>query len=144
MTDHTMNIAGVICVYSDCITCGVRYTVPLSMWEKQRERGGFHSCPNGHSQGWGEDATENAELRRERDRLKQRLAQKDDDIRGLENRNRAAKGQITRMKKRASAGTCPCCKRTFQNVATHVKRQHPDFLEEQGTKVVRLKKRKLA
>ena len=31
------------------------------------------------------------------------------------------------MKKRAQAGVCPCCTRTFTNVARHMKTKHPDY-----------------
>jgi hypothetical protein len=78
--------------------------------------------------------SETDNLRRERDLLKQQLAQKDDEIKwqrehrlGAERRVIAAKGQITKLKKRAKAGTCPCCKRTFHNMAEHMKTKHPDF-----------------
>jgi len=29
-----------------------------------------------------------------------------------------------RLRKRAAAGTCPCCKRSFSNMAEHIKRRH--------------------
>ena len=126
-----------------CITCGVEYGLPNTLFQHHQDYGGYHHCPNGHQQGWGKDNTGIAGVRRERDRLKQRLAQKDDEIQAAhaDARKTAAayRGQITKMKKRASAGTCPCCNRTFQNVSTHMKRQHPSFVEEQGAKVVKLK-----
>lgn len=40
---------------------------------------------------------------------------------------RAQKGQNTRLKNRIAAGVCPCCNRSFQNVARHMAGQHPDF-----------------
>jgi hypothetical protein len=46
---------------------------------------------------------------------------------------------VTKLKKRTSAGTCPCCTRTFANMAEHMKKQHPDFVAEGGANVVRLK-----
>lgn len=42
----------------------------------------------------------------------------------------AHKGHATRLRNRASAGTCACCKRTFSNVAEHMLEQHPDFVEQ--------------
>ena len=126
-----------------CITCGVEYGLPNTLLQHHQDYGGYHHCPNGHQQGWDKDNCGISGVRRERDRLKQRLAQKDDEIQAAhaDARKTAAayKGQITKMKKRASAGTCPCCNRTFQNVSTHMKRQHPSFVEEQGAKVVKLK-----
>jgi 4-hydroxy-3-methylbut-2-en-1-yl diphosphate synthase IspG/GcpE len=31
------------------------------------------------------------------------------------------------LAKRAKAGVCPCCNRTFSNMAEHMKKQHADF-----------------
>lgn len=42
-------------------------------------------------------------------------------------RTAAQKGQVTRLKNRAAAGVCPCCNRTFQNLARHMAGQHPQF-----------------
>lgn len=41
----------------------------------------------------------------------------------------ATKGVVTRMKRRASVGTCPCCQRTFKQLAVHMKIKHPNFVE---------------
>lgn len=35
-----------------------------------------------------------------------------------------------RLKKRVSAGVCPCCHRTVKQMAKHIKTKHPDFIEE--------------
>ena len=130
MTQNTVNVGGVWSVFSDCITCGIRYTVPKSMWDKQCEEGGFHKCPNGHEQGWGKGKTQNDVLRRERDRLRQRVAEKDDAIVSLERSNSAQRGQVTKLKNRAKAGVCSCCNRTFANLARHMKSKHPAFGEK--------------
>ena len=79
--------------------------------------------------------TEEEKLRLERDRLKQQLAQKDDEIRDsyrrveqeTERAVRAEKSQA-RLMKRASSGVCPCCTRTFSNVARHMKSKHPNVV----------------
>ena len=78
------------------------------------------------------------QLRRERDRLKQQLAQKDDEIRvqrdcreAAERSASARKGQITKLKKRAAAGVCPCCNRSFENLRRHIDSQHPGFVAEE-------------
>ena len=43
----------------------------------------------------------------------------------------AYKGHLTRQRKRASAGTCPCCKRTFKALSQHMLKQHPEYVEKQ-------------
>ncbi len=66
-------------------------------------------------------------LRRERDRLKQQMAQKDDEIREVERQRLAAERKAKRIQRRAHAGLCPCCNRTFQDVVRHMKAKHPDI-----------------
>lgn len=120
-------------VTEQCCKCGVYFGLERGHHDRLRKegtKGSFH-CPNGHPQHYTESEAD--QLRRERDRLKQQLAQKDDDINwqrqqriAAERQVSAAKGQITRLKKRANAGVCPCCNRTFANMARHMKTQHPD------------------
>ena len=40
------------------------------------------------------------------------------------------KGQVTRIKKRVANGVCPCCNRTFKDLAAHMSTQHPDYIEQ--------------
>ena len=37
------------------------------------------------------------------------------------------RGVATRMKNRIKVGVCPCCNRTFQDLAKHMASQHKDF-----------------
>jgi septation ring formation regulator EzrA len=140
-------VLGTLCEAYHCLTCGVAFTVPKAVATNQRENGGYHFCPNGHQQGWSKEQSEVEKLRRERDRLKQQTAQKDDEINGLraeynkaEQARAAAARKLATHKKRAAAGTCPCCKRTFGNMAEHMKQSHPEFVAEQGAKVVPIKR----
>jgi hypothetical protein len=120
-------IDGADFVGSNCISCGIRYFVPKALYESHLQAGGYHSCPNGHMQGWSKGQSEIEKLRRERDLLKQQTAQLSDDVRqNREGWNKAAK-EVTRLKKRAKAGTCPCCNRTFSNMSRHMQTQHPEF-----------------
>lgn len=121
-----------------CGTCGVWHAIPAKMYETCLEEGGFWQCPNGHSRGFKEGKHEKEAVRRERDLLKQRVAQKDDEITRLreqrvaaERQVAASKGQVTKLRNRAGAGTCPCCNRTFRQMALHMKNKHPTFRAEQ-------------
>lgn len=114
-----------------CWVCGIRFGAPRTWLQRRRENGEGFRCPNGDSIAFG--PSELDKMRQERDRLQQRIAQKDDDIawqkeqrQYAERRVTAAKGQITRLRKRANAGVCPCCNRTFANMARHMKTMHPD------------------
>jgi hypothetical protein len=131
----------------ECGCCGVVYVVPKIVRDEHRKNGGFSFCPNGHQWGWKEGGTEFDHLRRERDRLIQDAAFKDDEIRRLvmakdeaEKAGELRAAEVKRLKKRASAGTCPCCKRSFVGLARHMSQKHPEFQAEAGTAVVPFKK----
>jgi hypothetical protein len=65
----------------------------------------------------------NAQLDQERAyqrELRQRIQQRENVI-------RAERGAKTKLKKRIAAGVCPCCNRSFQDLARHMKGQHPEF-----------------
>lgn len=113
-------VYGTRCEEMQCITCGVSYTVPCVVADHQRKHGGYHHCPNGHSQGWGKGNTEFDRIRQERDLLKQNEARLEDEL-------RAAQKKAEKVAKRVAAGVCPCCTRTFSNMARHMKTKHPDY-----------------
>lgn len=124
-------------VEMQCGTCGVWHTIPKIKYDTAYKEGGFWHCPNGHSRGWqnGHDKQEIVKLCRERDRLQQRVAEKDDDIATKEREVAAQKGLVTKLKKRAAAGTCPCCQRTFTNMATHMRKQHPEMVADNVVRI---------
>lgn len=51
----------------------------------------------------------------------------------------AAKKETKRLKKRAVAGTCPCCHRTVNAMVRHMKTKHPEFVAQDTTNVVPIK-----
>ena len=114
-----------------CANCGIMFGVPVDYDNERRADGDSFCCPNGHSLSY---SSENEKVRRERDRLKQRLAQQEDETKhqrrlkeGAERQASAYKGQATKLRNRAKGGVCPCCNRTFQNLQRHMKSKHPKF-----------------
>lgn len=149
MSKDTVLINGERHVVTQCGTCAVWHTVPEIIYNCHRSEGGFHSCPNGHQRGWakGADEIERENIRRERDRLKQDAARLEEEKQqawatatALRERADKAEAANKRLKKRSSAGTCPCCSRTFGNMAAHMKHMHPQFVADGGTKVVPIKR----
>jgi hypothetical protein len=116
-----------------CGVCGVIHFMPQVLEDECRMEGSKKAwtCPSGHERVYRDSDAD--KLRRERDLMKQQLAQKDDEIasrkREKEQEERqaaAAKGQVTRLKNRAKAGMCPCCNRHFVNLERHMNTKHPD------------------
>jgi len=108
-----------------CPSCYVLYAVPKVMTERKERDGGDWYCPNGHAVKYSEP--ESTKLRRERDLLRQQLAEKDDEIRNIRNQRNAETAKLANLQKRSAAGTCQCCHRTFSQLARHMKTKHPEF-----------------
>lgn len=119
-----------------CCVCKSKMWLPDALHTAARasEKIMFY-CAYGHEQHFGKGETEETILRRERDRLKQALAQRDDEIANA-NRLLAQQGwNISKMKaehaktsRRLSRGVCPCCNRTFNQMARHMRTKHPEFI----------------
>ena len=111
--------------------------MPAPSQRKMREPHQTFSCPAGHAQqsvvaSDTEAARKDAEKYRKLWQDEQRyaaavVAERNDVRRKLS----AAKGALTRTKKRVANGVCPCCNRTFQNLSRHMQGQHPGY--EEGT-----------
>lgn len=117
-----------------CYTCQCEIMIPDALYEaaqRSREKIAFY-CGYGHSQVFCIGENEETKLRRERDRLQQRLAEKDDTIANLDKRLSATKGVVTRIKNRVGHGVCPCCNRTFGDLSRHMATKHPTFSSEAG------------
>ena len=122
----------------ECPCCGIHYCVPRAYMDECRRNPDQHFyCPVGHARHFAE--SESDRLRRERDRLKQETARLEDERRLALDRAERAEQTNRRLKKRAAAGTCPCCQRTFSNMSQHMRRQHPDYVRETGANVVPIK-----
>jgi hypothetical protein len=118
-----------------CCSCGCRFGVPKDYEQGKRNNKETFYCPNGHPLSYKESEAD--KLRRERDRLAQRLAEKDDSIRfererreQVEKRLSATRGVVTRIRKRVGNGVCPCCTRSFTNLRSHMATEHPEWKAE--------------
>lgn len=108
-----------------CGKCGVEQYVPKHWLDSKREgKTGFY-CINGHCRVFRE--SESDRLRRELDKLTQDAARLEDEKRAADARARQAEDRERRLKRRISAGTCPCCQRTVSSLARHMKTKHPDY-----------------
>jgi hypothetical protein len=117
-----------------CGTCGIPFGLEAAHHAQMQRTGARFYCPNGHHISYAENEVAT---------LKKQLAQKNSDMawwqeraearfRALvsaERRLRATRGVATKIKRRVGKGVCPCCNRTFRDLARHMEGQHPDFAE---------------
>lgn len=130
MTKPVVLISGERHLVNQCGTCAVWHTIPEIVYKCYEAEGGFWHCPNGHRRGFrkGADETERENTRRERDRLKQDAARLADDLVAQQRRAEEAEKKILQIKRRAAAGVCPCCNRTFLNIQRHMKSKHANVI----------------
>lgn len=123
-----------------CAWCGVLFAAPKHLIAARRKDGETFYCPNGHSLRFNRGEPEAERLRRqleeERDWSARLAAERDQTKAAL----RAQRARATRFKndrdrerKRMEAGVCPCCNRTFRQLARHMRSQHPEFAGESGS-----------
>jgi len=124
-----------------CLKCGVGIWLTDQQYDSLIRSHQTYYCIWGHGQHYTTDMGEAAQLRRERDKLKQNEARLIEE-RDMAQRNavrqreraehnlksaRAYKGVATKIKKRVVAGVCPCCNRHFRELEAHMATQHPTY-----------------
>lgn len=120
---------------TECITCGVTIALPTDLYNQRLGNGKNFYCPNGHSQHFTQGQTREDMLRKQLEAANRGkdLAQRQADIaRDAERYQRrcvaAQKAAKTRLRNRIKNGVCPCCNRTFKQLAAHMKTQHPKYM----------------
>jgi hypothetical protein len=108
-----------------CAVCHVEFAIPESMERRRREDGKDFYCPNGHCNVFNGGKSKADKLAEELSRARQQLAQKTDELRDEAGRRQKAEMEAQSLKRRTAAGVCPCCSRTFKQLAAHMKSKHP-------------------
>jgi len=127
-------------VLVQCCRCGVPFAMPAELQQHFRddpER--YFSCPNGHQQHYSKSTEQSLreQLERQKKDAEQRIASLSQDsafwldyyTKAAEERNKVKK-ELAKVKKRVANGVCPCCNRTFQNLAEHMSTKHPEMKQE--------------
>ena len=114
---------------TECYQCGIIFGAPEDWFNNRKRKKDTFYCPNGHGQHFvGKTHEEQLrELRDEAARERSRRDQAEADARtqrGLATRYR---NERNRIKTRVAGGVCPCCNRTFKQLARHMKSKHPGF-----------------
>lgn len=122
MRETTFDVAVLIL---ECCVCGGPIAMAKNQWLRFTDDHETFYCPIGHLN-YFPGQTDAERLQKElgavRAKLDQEAAAKRDAIIRAE---KAERSEI-RTKRRANAGVCPCCKRTFKQLVAHMKSKHPE------------------
>lgn len=116
------------CGVSDitCGKCGICFSVPDHWLETRKRNHAYFWCPNGHERYFpGESDIEKAQRE-----VREAQALANDHAHGrlvAEKELERVKAEANRIRKRVAAGVCPCCNRTFANLAGHMRVKHKGY-----------------
>jgi len=108
-----------------CFTCGCLFGMTVDFKNNRNRNKDTFYCPAGHAQHY--TGKSDKELRREAEARAsaaedQALAAK----RELARVKRENAAETKRLAQRSRGGVCPCCDRSFVQLARHMKTKHPE------------------
>ncbi len=125
-----MSYATITMVSEQCCNCGIIFSMPEAFRNQCKDDNTkYFYCPNGHSQHFAQSTAD--KLQKQLDR------EKAEHARELE-RALEQKREVERQLKRIHKGTCPCCNRSFENLAKHMKTKHPEIIKAKPVKDIHL------
>lgn len=108
--------------------CHVSFMMEKSLHDQRLKDHRTWYCPscgsNRHFTGDSEETKLKKQLETERNTNKFLRKQNETE----RNRTRAQKGAKTRIINRVKNGVCPCCNRTFKQLAKHMENKHPEYV----------------
>lgn len=126
----------------DCVTCHMQFAVTTTFQSRRQEDTWWFYCPSGHAMHYTTSAKD-AEIERLRAEVADEKSRRDywqaeerrvsATLAETKRKHAATKGALTKHKRRAAHGVCPCCNRTFANVQRHMAGQHPNYVAEYAT-----------
>ena len=109
-----------------CCNCGVAFAMPADMQESRKKDHQNFFCPAGHPQHYREEH-ETEKLKKSVENLTKRLEWAQQESKVHSAAANKAEQSLKKLRTRAKAGVCPCCKRTVKQMAQHMASKHPDF-----------------
>lgn len=115
-----------------CGECGISFGMPA--WYRKARLNDHRTfyCPNGHPRAYrGEsDADKVQRLSGQLDQERTRRQQAEARERHENQQRRRVQTRLRNVQTRIKAGVCPCCNRTFKQLAAHMANKHPEFVAE--------------
>ena len=125
MTLHAIQVQ-VELTEMNCGVCGGTYAINERYRRDKYEKGHGWHCPYCQCT-WGYfNDSENSRLKRELAAESARKTAALERANAAEAEARKLAASKKRLDKRIRAGTCPCCHRTFKQLAAHMANKHPE------------------
>lgn len=109
-----------------CASCSAPFGLNADFIQRRRNDHKTFYCPDGHHNAYN-GKNEAARLRDELDQAKRQRDEANAKRIEVEGERDSISQAHKRMRKRITAGVCPCCNRSFDNLRRHMETQHSDF-----------------
>lgn len=103
-------------------TCGQRWAMSRDFYNRTKRTGETWYCPSGHPRIWTGQTTE-AKLAA----AEAQAVALGDQLQAAVEEAETTRVALLRERHRYANGVCPCCNRSFENIARHIRGQHPDY-----------------
>lgn len=118
----------------NCGECGGTYAINERFRKQCADKGTSWNCPYCKI-GWGyagNGRIEKLEKALEEERARKQAAleranQARHEVQHLSTQLKGTKTRLRNHRERSKNGVCPCCNRTFKQLAAHMASKHPDF-----------------
>jgi hypothetical protein len=117
-------------VVVSCGKCGIAFGLAEDFQRARRKDHETFYCPNGHPRAYLGESAQERELRETKANeawYREYGERKAKEAETAKRQAAAARGVVTRIKKRVAKGVCPCCKRYFADLHRHMGGQHPEW-----------------
>lgn len=115
-----------------CGKCGITFAMPAKFRSDRLQDGQAFYCPNGHGRVYRDDELDRLRAQLEDSRRAtvraeelRRVALKEAEHSTIEWRK--SKTRLRNLRERVKNGVCPCCKRSFVQLAQHMATKHPEY-----------------
>lgn len=125
-------------VLVECCECATPFLMSTKLNTILRNNKNTFYCPFGHQQGYyGKNEAEKL-----KDELAKIKSDKEKEITELQDKwldEMSRANKLDKQLKKVHKGTCPCCKRSFQNLKNHMETKHPDVAHKYPVDAVHIK-----
>lgn len=119
-----------------CVNCGMQFAVAYHWLSEKRNNHKSFYCPNGHVLSYpsesGEEKARRLQAKAELEAQAKINSEKHLRLVAELERDKAIKAK-RKIEKRISKGVCPCCNRTFEDLARHMGSKHKDYALPPGS-----------